>query len=137
MPPPRAAQRRPAGDRVGAARGPDSRRLHHGSPSLRALRRGVDVAREQSRCIRNTLVSGDARHVHDVWPPLALDDVDAVQVDAEGPAAAQREVAQLRGWCEGLSLLLGCGAGWEDLLDPKTWSPITYSLRSRPWGGRY
>src|SRR3989442_1071829 len=40
------------------------------------------------RRIRHAFEAGDAGHVYDVCPSLALDEVDAVQVDTEGGATA-------------------------------------------------
>src|SRR5437867_5626145 len=68
------------------------------------------------RRVRDASASRDAAHVHDVGLPLALDDVDAVEVDAEGPAAAPRDVAELRAGCKGLPALVLFGLGWKHLL---------------------
>src|SRR2546428_6019691 len=67
------------------------------------------------RCIRHALEAGDAGHVYDVLFPLALDDVDAVEVDTERAATAQRDFSLLGGLRERLTALLRLRPGREDL----------------------
>src|SRR5438552_10127959 len=75
------------------------------------------------RSIRHALEAGDAGHVHDVQLPLALDEVDAVQVDTERAATAQRDFSLLGGRCERLAVLLRLRPGRENLSD--TEEPLT------------
>src|SRR5439155_17337414 len=84
-----------------------------------ALRRSVEVLRQNLRRVRDTLEPGDAAHVHDVRLPFAFDDVDAVQIDAERSTAAHGDVAELRREREGLPSLLGFRSRGKDLLDPE------------------
>src|SRR5437667_11280110 len=84
-----------------------------------ALRRVVNIARQEKGRIRDALVPGDTVHVHDVRLPVALDHVHAVKVDLEGPAASPGDIAQLRRKCEGLAQLLFLGPAWKHLLDPE------------------
>src|SRR5207253_10381828 len=70
--------------------------------------------------------SRDAAHVHDVGLPLALDDVDAVEVDAEGPAAAPRDFAELRTGCERLPAPILLGLRRKHLLDAE--QPLAYHV---------
>src|SRR5947209_3510369 len=69
------------------------------------------------RRVRHTLEARDAGHIHDVCLSLALDQVDAVQVDTERTAAAQRDVGLLGSRGERLAVLLRLRAGREDLPD--------------------
>ncbi len=69
------------------------------------------------RRVRDAAAPRDAAHVHDVGLPLALDDVDAVEVDAEGPAAAPRDVAELRAGCERLPAAILLRSRRKHLLD--------------------
>src|SRR5438552_6543123 len=84
-----------------------------------ALRRGVEVPRQEPGRIRYALVPGDAVHVHDIRVPVALDHVHSVKVDVERPAAALGDVAQLRRKCEGLTQFLYFGPARKHLLDPE------------------
>src|SRR2546427_9977960 len=84
-----------------------------------ALRRVVKVARQEKGRIRDALVPGDTVHVHDVRLPVALDNVHAIKVDLECPAASPGDIAQLRRECEGLAQLLFLGPAWKHLLDPE------------------
>src|SRR5256886_17523790 len=68
------------------------------------------------RPVRDAPAPGDAAHVDDVWLPLALDDIDAVEVDAERPAAAPGDLAKLRRGRERLPAFFLVGPGREDLL---------------------
>src|SRR5439155_7301958 len=95
-----------------------SRPRHQVSPGG-ALRSPVEVLRQNPRRVRDTLEAGNAADVHDVRRPFAFDDVDAVQVDAERPTAAQGDVAQLRREREGLAVFLRFGPAGEDLLHPE------------------
>src|SRR5205809_7432522 len=99
------------------------RRLRHQISPGGALRRSVEVLRQNPRRVRDTLEAGDAAHVHDVRRPFAFDDVDAVQVDAERPTAARGDVAKLRREREGLAVFLRFGPAGEDLLHPE--QPVT------------
>src|SRR2546422_771969 len=76
-----------------------------------ALRRRQQVRGEQLRRVRDAAAPRDAAHIHDVRLPFALDDVDAVEVDAESPAAAPRDLAQLRTGCERLPATYVAGVG--------------------------
>src|SRR2546430_7311075 len=67
------------------------------------------------RCIRHALEAGDAGHVYDALFPLALDDVDAVEVDTERAATAQRDFSLLGGRPAPLTALLRLRPGREDL----------------------
>src|SRR5438445_10586849 len=69
------------------------------------------------RPARDAPAPGDAAHVDDVRLPLALDDVDAVDVDAERLSAAHDDLAQFCGGCERLAVLLRVGPGRENFLD--------------------
>src|SRR5207302_100330 len=91
-------------------------------PALRdeaggARRRRQQVRGEQLRRVRDAAAPRDAAHIHDVRLPFALDDVDAVEVDAEGPAAAPRDLAQLRTGCERLPASVLLGPDGKDLFD--------------------
>src|SRR3989442_14966982 len=68
------------------------------------------------RPVRDAPAPGDAAHVDDVRFPLALDDIDAVEVDAERPAAAPGDLAKLRRGRERLPAFFLVGPGREDLL---------------------
>src|SRR3989442_2592751 len=81
-----------------------------------ALRCGVEVRRQMRRPVRDAPAPGDAAHVDDVRFPLALDDVDAVEVDAERPAAAPGDLAKLRRGRERLPAFFLFGPRREDLL---------------------
>src|SRR5213594_3556698 len=67
--------------------------------------------------IRHPLEAGEAGHVYDVQLPLALDEVDAVEVDPERAATAQRDFSLLGGRRERLTVLLRFRPGREDLSD--------------------
>src|SRR5205823_9333725 len=108
---------------VAAARARSWSRLRHPVCPGGALRRSVEVLRQNPRRVRDTLEAGDAAHVHDVRRPFAFDDVDAVQVDAERPTAARGDVAKLRREREGLAVFLRFGPAGEDLLHPE--QPVT------------
>src|SRR6266516_1925856 len=95
------------------------RRLRHQVSPGGALRRSVEVLRQNPRRVRDTPEPGHAAHVHDVRLPFAFDDVDAVQVDAERPTAAQGDVAQLGREREGFPLFLRFGPEGKDLLHPE------------------
>src|SRR5256885_4763477 len=69
------------------------------------------------RPARDAPAPGDAAHVDDVRLPLALDDVDAVEVDAERLPAAHYDLAQFCRGCERLAVLLRVGPGRENFLD--------------------
>src|SRR3989442_11907530 len=84
-----------------------------------ALRRVVKVARQEKGRIRDALVPGDTVHVHDVRLPVALDNVHAIKVDLERPAASPGDISQLRRECEGFAQLLFLGPAWKHLLDPE------------------
>src|SRR5207244_4198829 len=82
-----------------------------------ALRRRVEVLRQNPRRVRDTLEPGDAAHVHHVRRPFAFDDVNAVQIDAERSTAAHGDVAELRREREGLPSSLCFRSRGKDLLD--------------------
>src|SRR3989441_12990835 len=69
------------------------------------------------RRVRHTLEARDAGHIHDVCLSLALDQVDAVQVDTERTATAQRYVGLLGRRGERHAGLLRLRDGPEDLPD--------------------
>src|SRR5437899_3258930 len=72
-----------------ARRSDEGRRLWQRLSSGGALRRGVEVLRQQPRRVRNTLETRDAAHVHNVWRSLTFNDVHAVEINAERAAALQ------------------------------------------------
>src|SRR5438876_3610902 len=74
------------------------------------------------RRIRHTLEAGDAGDVYDVCPSLALDEVDAVEIDTERAATAQCDIGLLGGRRERLAVFLRLGPGWKDL--PDTEEPL-------------
>src|SRR5207248_10160663 len=82
-----------------------------------ALGGGDQVGGEMLRRVRDATAARDAAHVNDVGLPLALDDVDAVEVDAEGLAAAPRDLAQFRRRRERLPAPVLLGPGRKHLLD--------------------
>src|SRR5204863_8833485 len=82
-----------------------------------ALARGDQVAAEMLRRVRGATAARDAAHVNDVGLSLALDDVDAVEVDVEGSAAAPRDLAQFRRRRERLPAPVLLGPGRKHLLD--------------------
>src|SRR6267154_4511248 len=94
-----------------------SQRAGRGLTLSSAFRRGIDVFGQEPRCVRDTLVAGSARNVHDVRPAAALDDVDAVQLQTKGLPAAPRKVRVLRADVEAFAELVGVGQPWKDLLD--------------------
>src|SRR2546429_2557875 len=69
------------------------------------------------RRVRHPLETGDAGHVDHVRPSFALDQVDAIEVDAERTATAQRDVGLLGSRRERLAVLLRLRDGREDLPD--------------------
>src|SRR5207244_3106808 len=69
------------------------------------------------RRVRHALEARDAGHIHDVCLSLALDQVDAVQVDTERSATAQRDVGLLGRRRERLAVFLRLRAGRKDLPD--------------------
>src|SRR5438105_1955626 len=123
-PPPAPAARR-ANERVARAAcrshaGGSPSRLssdHRRPESAGGARRREQVRGEPLRRVRDASAPRDAAHVHDVRLPVALDDVDAVEIDAEGPAAALRDVAQLLRRREWLPVFLVLGPRRKDLLD--------------------
>src|SRR5881392_2706263 len=86
-------------------------------PAGGALRRRVEVRRQMRRRVRHALEARDAGHIHDVCLSLALDQVDAVQVDTERTATAQGDVGLLGSRGERLAVLLRLRDGREDLPD--------------------
>src|SRR5258707_13535920 len=83
----------------------------------------IKVLCQMQRSVRNTLESGHGRHVDDVRLSLALDDVDAIEVDAERPATAQGDLAQLRRRREGFPVSCLLGQGGKRLLGRKKPAP--------------
>src|SRR5437763_16572210 len=81
-----------------------------------ALRRVVNVARQEKGRIRDALVPGDTVHVHDVRLPVALDHVHAIKVDLDRAAASPGDITQLRRDCEGHSQQLFRSTSWIHLL---------------------
>src|SRR5437870_8713621 len=77
----------------------------------------MEVLRQQPQCIRHAFETRNAAHIDDVRRPFALDDVHAVQVDAERAAAAFGDVTQLRRERERLALLFFFGPTRKHLLD--------------------
>src|SRR5437867_5603805 len=69
------------------------------------------------RRVRHALEAWDAGHVHDVCLSIALDQVDAVEVDAKRAATAQRDVGLLGRRGEWLAILLRFCSGREHLPD--------------------
>src|SRR5882724_11021730 len=69
------------------------------------------------RRVRHALETGDAGHVDYVGPSFALDQVDAIEVDAERSATAQRDVGLLGRRRERLAVFLRLRAGRKDLPD--------------------
>src|SRR5256714_15628539 len=69
------------------------------------------------RPVRDASAPRDAAHVYHVRLPAAFDDVDAVEIDAERPAAAPRDVAQLLRRRERLAVFFVLGLRRKDLLD--------------------
>src|SRR3989441_5368111 len=63
------------------------------------------------------LESRDAADVDDTRLPFALDDVDAVEVDPERPAAPQGDLAQFRRQRERFPVFLVLGPRGKDLFD--------------------
>src|SRR5438034_6303256 len=76
----------------------------------------MEVPGQTQRRVRDPLEPRDAAHVHHVRGSVAFDDVDTVEVDAEGLPAAPDDLAQLRRGRERLSMLLIFGPAGEDLL---------------------
>src|SRR5689334_11368895 len=97
-------------------------------PPRGALRRLEQVRCQMPWCIWNTAAPRDAAHVDDERLPAAFDDVDAEEVDAEGPAAAQGDVAQLGGGRERLSAPFLVGPCGEHLLHPEQLAPDDVDL---------
>src|SRR3989442_4001362 len=75
----------------------------------------IKVLCQMQRSVRNTLESGHGRDVDDVRLSLALDDIDAIEVDAERPATAQGDLAQLRRRREGFPGFFLLGQGGENI----------------------
>src|SRR5437667_10718035 len=88
-----------------------------------ALRRVVNVARQEKGRIRDALVPGDTVHVHDVRLPVALDHVHAIKVDLERAAASPGDITQLRRESEWCAQLLFLGPPWRNLLDREALPP--------------
>src|SRR2546425_4937644 len=92
-------------------------RLARQLPPRCAFGRRAEVGRQERRRIWYALEAGYAGHVHHVRPSFALDQVDAVEVDPEGAAAAQRDVGLFGRGGERLAVLLRLCSRREHLPD--------------------
>src|SRR5207244_4609495 len=94
------------------------------------LCRLVQVRRQMRWCVRDALEPWHRGHVDDVRLPIALDDVDAVEVDAKRLATAPGDFAQLRRWGELLSVFLLLGLVGDARLDTEERVPVREDLPS-------
>src|SRR5437879_12773195 len=93
-----------------------------------ALRRCVEVLRQQLWRVGDTLETRNAAHVHDVGCSFAFDNVHPVQVNAEGTTAVRGKLTQLRREREGLPVFCFFRPPTKELLDAKEPAPDPVNL---------
>src|SRR5207247_10377321 len=85
-------------------------------------------------CVRHAPAPGYTWDIHDVCATLALDEVDAAEVDAERAGTAPRDVGLLRRGRERLAVFLRLRPGREDLSDTEEPLADHIDLQVTPFG---